>query len=232
MTVASAADASARAAELGASVVMEPFDVMGLGEMAVIADPSGAVLSLWEARQHIGSSSSTRRARWPGTTSITPDPETAVRFYGELFGWTFQEMPDSGGYRVIRNGERSNGGIFPNAEVPSRRGCPTSGTTTSTGCWASSSGLGGRLFNGPVAGARGPLRRAGRPAGRDVRGPDRRLRRLKPAAQRRGVAAPEAGLLEPAERAAVALVEQLEHALHRLGRGRVRLVARPRRSAP
>ena len=31
MTVASAADAAARAAELGASVVMEPFDVMGLG---------------------------------------------------------------------------------------------------------------------------------------------------------------------------------------------------------
>ena len=34
-------------------------------------------------------------------------------FYADAFGWTFQEMPESGGYRVIFNGERSNGGIMP-----------------------------------------------------------------------------------------------------------------------
>ena len=39
VTVASADDAAARADELGATVVAEPFDVMDAGRMAVIADP-------------------------------------------------------------------------------------------------------------------------------------------------------------------------------------------------
>ena len=150
VTVASAADASARAAELGASVVMEPFDVMGLGEMAVIADPSGAVLSLWEAKQHIGAEFVNAPGALAWNDLITPDPETAERFYGDLFGWTFQEMPGSGGYRVITNGERSNGGVFPNPDVPQPAWLPYFGIEDIDGLLAELDGLGGRLFNGPV----------------------------------------------------------------------------------
>ncbi len=44
---------------------------------------------------------------------LTSDAETASRFYEELFGWSVEEVPGAGGYRVIRNGERSNGAIMP-----------------------------------------------------------------------------------------------------------------------
>jgi predicted enzyme related to lactoylglutathione lyase len=113
VTVASADESTAKAGELGAAIMAEPFDVMEVGRMSVIADPTGAALCLWEPRQHIGASV----VNQPGTLTwndlVTPDPDAAARFYGELFGWTFMEIPDSGGYRVIRNGERGNGGIPP-----------------------------------------------------------------------------------------------------------------------
>ena len=43
----------------------------------------------------------------------TPDAEAASKFYGEWFGWRIEEVPEAYGYRVIYNGERSNGGILP-----------------------------------------------------------------------------------------------------------------------
>ena len=44
---------------------------------------------------------------------ITPDPAASAKFYGDLFGWTTEEMEGGQGYRVISNGERSNGGMMP-----------------------------------------------------------------------------------------------------------------------
>ena len=151
VTVESADAAAARAAELGATVVMAAFDVMALGRMAVIADPSGGLLSLWEAKEHIGSEVVNAPGALAWNDLVTPDPEAAERFYGRLFGWTFIEMPDSGGYRVIRNGERSNGGIFPDADAPQPGWIPYFGHADLDGLLGQLEGLGGRLITGPVA---------------------------------------------------------------------------------
>ena len=43
VTVESADESAARAKELGATVMMEPFDVLDAGRMAVLQDPTGAV---------------------------------------------------------------------------------------------------------------------------------------------------------------------------------------------
>jgi predicted enzyme related to lactoylglutathione lyase len=112
VTVESVDASAARAAELGATVTAEPFDVMDAGRSAVLADPAGAAIHLWEAKENIGA----YRVNEPGAMTwnelVTPDVEAAARFYGDLFGWTTEEMPESGGYRVIRNGGRSNGGMM------------------------------------------------------------------------------------------------------------------------
>ena len=44
VTVESADDAARRAADAGGRVLQEPFDVMDVGRMAVVADPAGAAL--------------------------------------------------------------------------------------------------------------------------------------------------------------------------------------------
>ena len=154
VTVESVDDASARAADAGGQVVMEPFDVMDVGRMAVITDPAGAALCLWEPRASIGAT----LVNTPGSMSwnelVTPDPAGATDFYGKVFGWTAQEMPDSGGYRVILNGERSNGGITPldPEQVP---GTPPSwmpyfGHEDLDRLLGEIEGLGGRLLVGPM----------------------------------------------------------------------------------
>ena len=113
VTVESADAAAQRAQEHGATVVMPPFDVMDVGRMAMVQDPTGAFLCLWEARTSIGA----ERVNEPGAMTwndlTTPDAEAASNFYGELFGWRIEEIPEAFGYRVIYNGERTNGGILP-----------------------------------------------------------------------------------------------------------------------
>ena len=113
VTVTSVDETTAKAGELGARVMAEPFDVMDIGRMAVIADPTGAALCLWEPRAHIGAAVVNQPGALTWNDLVTPDPDAAAQFYGALFGWTFMDIPDSGGYRVIRNGDRSNGGIPP-----------------------------------------------------------------------------------------------------------------------
>src|ERR1700680_5349354 len=50
-------DAAASAAKIkgaGATVIAEPFDVMGAGTMGIVTDPSGAVIGLWQPGTHHG----------------------------------------------------------------------------------------------------------------------------------------------------------------------------------
>ena len=83
------ADASAeKARSLGGTLLMGAFDVMDIGRMAVVQDPQGAVLAVWQPKSHIGF----RLAGDPGTFCWpelqTTDPSAAGRFYSGLFGWT------------------------------------------------------------------------------------------------------------------------------------------------
>ncbi len=166
VTVASADDAAQRAGALGANVMAEPFDVMDVGRMSVIADPTGAVLSLWEPRAHIGAAV----VNQPGTLTwndlVSPDPDAAAAFYGELFGWTFMDIPDSGGYRVIRNGERSNGGLPPARDPQSPPAwLPYFGHPDVDAAVARIGELGGRTLAPPMDIGMGRIAVAGDPQG-------------------------------------------------------------------
>jgi uncharacterized protein len=114
VTVADADASAARAAELGATLVAEPFEVFEAGRMAAFADPQGAVLSVWQAKENIGAG----LVNAPGALSwndlISPDVEASAAFYSGLFGWEISEVEGSDGqYWSITNGGRLNGGIMP-----------------------------------------------------------------------------------------------------------------------
>ena len=54
ISVANADETAAKAKQLGGTLLMEPFDVMEHGRMAVITDPQGATFCLWQAKKHCG----------------------------------------------------------------------------------------------------------------------------------------------------------------------------------
>jgi predicted enzyme related to lactoylglutathione lyase len=101
----------ARARELEAEVLGEPFDVLDAGRMAALRDPTGAAVNLWQPRGRNGAG----RVNEPGcmvwNELATPDPERARAFYSELLGWTTELDPS--GYATIKCGDAPNGGIRP-----------------------------------------------------------------------------------------------------------------------
>lgn len=114
VSVADADAAVARAGELGGSVLAGPFDVFDSGRMAVLEDPDGAILSVWQPREHIGAQLVNAPGAMAWNDLATPDPHSSARFYGELFGWRVEETEGADGrYFSIFNGERLNGGMMP-----------------------------------------------------------------------------------------------------------------------
>jgi uncharacterized protein len=85
--VDSADDTAAKVRDAGGKALMEPFDVMDAGRMAVFADPEGAAFFVWQANQHQGA----RIVNEHGSVNFnglnTRDVEGAKSFYGKVFGW-------------------------------------------------------------------------------------------------------------------------------------------------
>jgi predicted enzyme related to lactoylglutathione lyase len=114
VTVSDVDAATAKAKGLGASAFMEPMDVMDAGRMAVLADPAGAVFSLWQAKQHIGAELVNEHGTLTWNELITPDVDAAAKFYGDLFGWKAQTDDVGGGmmYTAFMLGDRTIGGAM------------------------------------------------------------------------------------------------------------------------
>jgi uncharacterized protein len=114
VSTASADAAAAKAAELGGKVCAGPFDVEGIGRMAVVLDPGGAAFALWEARGHIGARVVGENGALCWTELVTRDADGAKAFYSGLFGWTFrasESLPME--YVEIHREEQGIGGILP-----------------------------------------------------------------------------------------------------------------------
>ena len=123
VTVAGVDEATERARQAGATVVEEPFDVMTAGRMALLQDPTGAVVALWEPRDNIGAGV----VNDPGAMCLnqlnTSDPGAAQSFYAAVFGWRFEFTgTDAQAYWGIYNGDALNGGMMP---LPPGGGAPS-----------------------------------------------------------------------------------------------------------
>jgi predicted enzyme related to lactoylglutathione lyase len=112
--VDSADDAANKAKELGGKVEKEAFDVMDVGRMAVLSDPTGGAFSIWQSKKHTGMDIE------PGQIGglcwnelLTNNVDLAGKFYSELFGWKIDSQ-DMGGfqYHVFMSGEKPAAGMM------------------------------------------------------------------------------------------------------------------------
>lgn len=115
VSVASADETAAKAAELGGTVHVAPMDAMEAGRVAFIGAPGGEVFGIWEAKNHIGAGLVNEHGTLTWNELNTRDLDQAKAFYSGLFGWQIETGPNPGGqgeYTVISVGENMNGGML------------------------------------------------------------------------------------------------------------------------
>ncbi len=112
-----------KAEAAGGTIVMQPFDVMELGRMSVIADPTGGMVGLWQAMTMPGA----QLTNEPGTLEwcelMTNDVEKAKAFYTEVLDLDSEvvPMPDSPPYTLLKLNDKPVSGLMspPTEGMPS-----------------------------------------------------------------------------------------------------------------
>ncbi len=92
-TVSSVDDAVGRAAAAGGQVYQEPFDIPEAGRTAVVGDPTGAALCLWQAGAVVGAELAGEPGSLVWAELITGDQPAAAAFYAAVVGWESEVKP-------------------------------------------------------------------------------------------------------------------------------------------
>src|SRR5207302_9851856 len=110
--------------EAGGKVIVEPMQVGPQGKMAVIQDPSGAFLGLWEPGQMKGAEVKQAPGAYGWAELNARGIDKAAPFYSKLFGWSEKKMPmgeGQGDYTEFQiRGESISGGMEMNPMVPAQ----------------------------------------------------------------------------------------------------------------
>src|SRR4051794_17595901 len=137
VTVADADQTAAKASEAGGTVHVGPMDVLDVGRMAVISDPTGAAFGIWQPRRHTGAEIVNEPVSLAWNELNTRDIEAAKPFYETIFGWQGDtaQMGDIE-YTTWQLGEKPVGGMIAmSTRSPTRSphtGWPTSRSPTRT----------------------------------------------------------------------------------------------------
>jgi predicted enzyme related to lactoylglutathione lyase len=116
---------AAKVREAGGQVMMEPFDVLGAGRMAVFVDPAGAFISVWQPQTHHGADVVNEPNSFCWNELATRDIDGAKAFYAAAFGWEGETSAyGDTSYTEWKLGGRTIGGMIAMndqwpAEVPS-----------------------------------------------------------------------------------------------------------------
>ncbi len=151
------ADATiAKVKDNGGTVFVEPMDVLDAGRMALFADPLGAVIGLWQPKEHTGAQVVNEPGSWGWSELVTTDLDASKAFYGAVFGWGAEDQGPEGepAYTEWQLAGRSIGGMMRKtpempAEMPPSWGVYFMVDDTDAAV-AKVQELGGSLFMGPM----------------------------------------------------------------------------------
>ena len=111
-------DATVEKAKAAGGEIFAHHDVFDAGRMALVKDPSGAHVALWQARQHIGAHRLNEHGALAWNELHSTDVAAAKKFYTDAIGWGSSEMPMGPGmvYTLFcesGNPQRTHGGLMP-----------------------------------------------------------------------------------------------------------------------
>jgi uncharacterized protein len=106
----------------GGTIVSPPLDIPDVGRFSVVADPQGAMFSLYASKGDPQPSEDV----FVWNELITTDVEAAKRFYGEVVGWEArdEDMGEGRVYTLFSSGGADRAGCFPSPEE-AQDGTPT-----------------------------------------------------------------------------------------------------------
>jgi uncharacterized protein len=90
---------AAVAGEAGAKVLSAPMKVGDLGAMAVLLDPSGAAVGLWQAGSHTGFGKYNEPGSVTWDEHLSKNFAASTAFYTAVFGWELEVMSDTDEFR-------------------------------------------------------------------------------------------------------------------------------------
>jgi len=105
VAVNDAGAAAERAEAAGGTALSPPADAGDAGRAALLADPAGARLGVWEARAHAGAQAVNAPGAWSSSDLHTPDRSAAEAFYGAVFGWVPWDTPYMSMWRLPGYGD-------------------------------------------------------------------------------------------------------------------------------
>ncbi len=121
-----AAATTEKARQAGATIIVEPMDVMGAGTMVILTDPSGAFIGLWQPGEHRGFGVQNVPGSFAWIELNSRDFPAARSFYTQVFGWSTKEgdMGEGMTYTEFQLDGTSIAGGMPTppmvpAEIPS-----------------------------------------------------------------------------------------------------------------
>jgi predicted enzyme related to lactoylglutathione lyase len=144
--------ATERARELGAEVLVEPFDTPGGGRVATVRDPAGAVVSLSQPGESFGAELVNQDGTWTWNELVSADLAAGTGFYTELFGWTAEDVPGAFPRTSFTLGDLLIGGGHAPApqEDPTPRWSITFWVPDADEAAATAEKLGGTVLLGPM----------------------------------------------------------------------------------
>jgi predicted enzyme related to lactoylglutathione lyase len=139
-----------RIREAGGTVIVEPMEVGPMGTMVVALDPQGNPFGLWQAGTHTGVQVHNEPGSLAWNEAAVDDPAAAREFYGKVFGFRFEEMPNSGGYTTFATDDHPLGGLGGH-QPGSPKGWTTCFSVTSTDdAIAATEAAGGKVTMAPM----------------------------------------------------------------------------------
>ena len=142
-----------KAGELGGAVLKAPFNISGIGRVAIIKDPQGAIFAAFHPERNQTPPAADLEGTMVWSELATSDPAAAISFYQALFGWAKTgeiEMGEAGKYSMFGEGKNSVGGIFAKpTQMPVSAWVYYANTFDLEAATARIKQHGGKVLNGP-----------------------------------------------------------------------------------
>jgi predicted enzyme related to lactoylglutathione lyase len=112
ITVDNVDHAVGRVTDAGGMVFGSPFDVFDAGRMAVVADPTGGIVSLWQAKNHIGAQVVNEPGTFTWAELITDDVRRAGEFFSAVLGVDIVAQTEPFPYTLMQVAGAPVGGLM------------------------------------------------------------------------------------------------------------------------